>query len=134
MLCSLFKHATTVALLTGLLLRAMTPLGYMPAAPGSGLLFELCPDQLPAGFVMQDIGANAHQHHQGNSGNARSDAQPDQCQIGHLLFSAVAADQTVTEFDATPVVVVHSVSPVRPTSRRTASLYQPRAPPHLGNS
>jgi hypothetical protein len=134
MLRSLFKHATTVALLAGLLLRAMTPLGYMPASPGSGLLFELCPDQLPAGFVVQDSGTTAHHHHQGDSDNASTDAEPDQCQIGHLLFSAVAADQTVAEFDAIPVIIFHSVSPVQTTSRRTASIYQPRAPPHLGNS
>ena len=34
-----------------LLLRAVSPAGYMPAAAGTGLLFEFCPEGIPAGFM-----------------------------------------------------------------------------------
>ena len=77
-------------LLAGLILRAATPLGYMPASPGNGLLFELCPGQLPAGVVLRDT-ASGHEHHH-RSTDDNSPAEPDACQIGHLLTSIAAPD------------------------------------------
>ena len=77
-------------LLAGLALRAATPLGYMPASPGSGLLFELCPGQLPAGVVLRDQ-ASGHDHHQ-RSADDHAPAEPDACPIGHLLSSSAAPD------------------------------------------
>jgi len=128
------KQLIAIALLAGLVLRAVTPLGYMPAAPGSGLLFELCPDQLPAGVEMQVSATSAHHHHHGNTDDGATDAEPDRCQIGHLLFSAVAADQTTTDIISTPLIAHRNEAPVHRISGRTTSIYQPRAPPHLGNS
>jgi len=113
-------------------LRALTPLGYMPATAGSGLLFELCPDQLPAGFVVQNADASAHHHH-GNSDDTQSTAEADQCQIGHLLFSAVATDPAVGEFSAAPTATDFSVLPIQTFSCLTLSVYQSRAPPQLSS-
>jgi hypothetical protein len=132
MLRSTFKQTAVFALLVGMLFRALTPLGYMPAAPGSGLLFELCPEQIPSGFVFENAGAPTHQHHHGNS-DVEQTAEPDQCQIGHLLFSAVAVDQTVAQLDAAAPAKDVSSSPIQTFSRLTISVYQSRAPPHLGN-
>jgi hypothetical protein len=133
MVCFTFKRSALFVPLAGLLLRALTPLGYMPAAPGSGLLFELCPDQVPPGFVLQDADKSAHHHHNGNSDDARPSAESDQCQIGHLLFSAVAADPAVTQISDAPAVAEHFIPLIQAVSRLTVSVYQPRAPPHLSN-
>lgn len=130
MLRTAFKQTAVFALLAGLLFRALTPLGYMPAAPGNGLLFELCPDQISSGFVFNDAGTSAHHHH-GNSDDARTTAEPDQCQIGHLLFSAIAADSTVALFIAALPASDQTSPPSQTISRLTASAYQSRAPPYL---
>jgi len=132
MLRTVFKQTAVFALLAGLLFRALTPLGYMPAAPGSGLLFELCPDQLPAGIVFQDAGTSTHHHH-GNPDEAQQTAETDQCQIGHLLFSAVAVDQAITLPDAAPNTTDQAYLPIRTFPHLTVSVYQPRGPPHLRN-
>jgi hypothetical protein len=80
-----------VWVLATLLLRAAIPDGYMPAKAGSGLLFELCPSGVPAGFMMA-IAKSGHQHHHHGteSGDAHFDAA--QCPIGHLLSAAITVD------------------------------------------
>ncbi len=94
-LVSLFILATIVV-------RASIPEGFMPAAPGTGLLYELCPSAVP-GEVMQTLarwggkGQHAHHTHHGHSDAAAPDHashDSDQCQIGHLLASAVVVDTT----------------------------------------
>ena len=44
-----WRNLVTV-LLAGVVLRAFIPAGYMPAAPGKGLLFELCHDAANTNF------------------------------------------------------------------------------------
>jgi hypothetical protein len=61
----------------------------MPAASGSGLLFVLCPDQLP-GLAMP-AAHSAHVHGDGKS------AQADACDFGHLM-SAAAITEVSPEF------------------------------------
>ncbi len=81
-------------LLTGTLLRAFVPAGYMPAAPGKGLLFELCHDGVPPA-IMAALGghsaghdSHAHGHHgQHDADDAANAASP--CSIGHILSLAV---------------------------------------------
>ncbi len=126
------KQTSIIALCAGLVLRALTPLGYMPASPGSGLLFELCPDQLPAGFEMQGTDASAHHHHNGLN-DSQSVAEPDQCQIGHLLFSAIATGQATLDFSVEPAKTGRAFLPNQLLPRLTTSVYQSRAPPHLDN-
>ncbi len=71
-------------------LRALTPLGYMPAPANSGLLFELCPDGLPADVVQRILGGGHNHHHQHGDNIAKSES-PDRCPLGHLLCSVFAA-------------------------------------------
>ncbi|MDJ0750908.1 MAG: hypothetical protein QNJ11_15585 [Woeseiaceae bacterium] len=67
--------------------RALTPLGYMPAPAGSGLLYELCPEGMPA-EVLHVLGGGGHHHHHGDD-----DAGPaESCPIGHMLAPAMAVD------------------------------------------
>ncbi|MCH9695919.1 MAG: hypothetical protein K0U72_15505 [Gammaproteobacteria bacterium] len=83
-----YRKFAILALLAGLALRAITPLGYMPAA-GADLLFELCPDQMPVTFSAAKAFPD-HAHHHGSE--TESEGSADLCPVGHLLFSAVASD------------------------------------------
>jgi len=106
------RNLAVWALVAGLLLRAATPLGYMPGSVGSGLLFELCPGQLPAGFVLPGA-TSGHEHHHHSTGDD-APAEPDTCQIGHLLSSAAA----VGEFDSSePVSFEPAVVTTKPAAR-----------------
>jgi len=67
--------------------RALAPLGYMPASAGSGLLYELCPEGMPA-EVMRALSGSAHHHHHGGDESRTSES----CPIGHMLASAMAVD------------------------------------------
>lgn len=104
-------------LLAGLILRAATPLGYMPASLGSGLLFELCPGQLPAGVVLRDP-ASGHEHHH-RSADDSSPAEPDACQVGHLLSSTAAPDDPYINqaevFPSTDLTIQVAIPPLSAT-------------------
>lgn len=77
-------------LLATLLLRVSIPVGYMPAAAGSGLLFELCPEGLPAA-VMQALAPRYHHHHS-SSDEDHASFDAERCPVGHMLSSAIAVD------------------------------------------
>ena len=77
-------------LLATLALRVMIPVGYMPAVIGSGLLFELCPEGMPA-TVMQALGGH-HHHHEPNSDGDQASFDTEQCPVGHLLSSSMAVE------------------------------------------
>lgn len=84
-------------LVTGILLRAFIPAGYMPAAPGQGLLFELCPSSLPAGFTSA-LGDHEGHHAGHDVHDAHDEHEADNdCSLGHILSfafidAAVASD------------------------------------------
>ena len=64
------RHLKPMLLLSAaLLLRAAIPAGYMSATAGSGLLFEFCPEGIPAEFMQILAGDSGHEH-------------------GHMLLSA----------------------------------------------
>jgi hypothetical protein len=129
MIYPVLKRTVAIVLSAGLLLRALTPLGYMPGTSDDGFVFELCPEQLPPGFVMPGAGSANHQHHHGNSGESPADAEPDLCQIGHLLFSAMAVDQSDADIDSEqnlPQYVPESAQIIRLSA---VSAYRSRAPP-----
>lgn len=88
---ALIRRGCFVALLATVLLRAAVPAGYMPAPIGSGLLFELCPAGMPAGFLeaLTDAGRHAH-HAEEPAGGEHFDAE--HCPIGQLLSGAAAVD------------------------------------------
>lgn len=73
-------------LLAGVVLRAFVPAGYMPAAPGKGLLFELCHDGMPAEFMAALAGHGGHGHHGAHDGHGATGV----CSIGHILALAFA--------------------------------------------
>ena len=109
-----------------LCVRALTPDGYMPGSKDSGLLFELCPSGMPQ-EVMRVL-AGGHHHQQHGAGEGGSAASTEQCPIGHMLGSAVAADVSTPSdmLPETPLFVSETVAPCR---ARAAVAYHSRAPP-----
>lgn len=107
-------------------LRALTPEGYMAAAPGNGLLFELCPEGVPA-EVMQAI-TGKHHHHHGTDDGSESAQSSEQCPIGHMLSAAIAGDS-----DAADIAIAQQLpATLRHQSRLAQQLrtaYSSRAPP-----
>ena len=121
-----------VAVLATLVLRALTPEGYMPGSRDSGLLFELCPEGLPPEIMRAIGGESGHHHHHHDKDNGESDGDSmsgtEQCPIGHMLASAFAIDVT-----AEALVPTDQLPPVgaRGTVMRQRPFieYRSRAPP-----
>jgi hypothetical protein len=113
------------ALLAGVLLRAFIPAGYMPAAPGNGLLFELCHDGLPAAFM---VALGSHDHH-ASHGNHDDHVSGGDCSIGHILSLAFIDEvQTVLPaIEAPPGILV--TAPLQRLLRGQGRIYSARAPP-----
>lgn len=109
-----------------LLLRAIIPAGYMPAAAANGLLFEFCPEGVPAEFMQVLSGDSGHDH--GHTGHSDTDGDDHHCPVGHLLLAAAAVD------DAPQTIVVPATLALATTSSYsyssvTRSNYQSRGPP-----
>lgn len=117
-----------IAALAMLSLRALTPDGYMPGSKGSGLLFELCPSGMPPVIMQALAGEGNHHHHHGGDDSSGSVTGTEQCPIGHMLASVVAAD-TGTSSELAPDVAVFNAAPVFVTHRSTQTAYRSRAPP-----
>ena len=120
-----------VAALAMLALRALTPEGYMPGSPSSGLLFELCPSGMPAEIMQALNGGGHHSGHHGHHGHhGDNDAMSgtEQCPIGHMLASAVAADSTAAT-ELYPVGQAFDELPAAVSLAAQVSAYRSRAPP-----
>lgn len=78
------KHALLL-LCTTFVLRALIPIGYMPAAWDEGLPFVLCPDGLPNSIA--DV-LTGHDHHHGADEESATSDVADQCKFGHIVSSA----------------------------------------------
>ena len=124
-----YRKLAIVSVLAGFALRSLAPVGYMPSAVGDGLLFELCPEQLPAGFVLSSTSSHHDHHNQSASDTSQPADSADQCQIGHLLFSAIAVDAPMVDAIQNKAVSEFIPSATTTLSRSTASAYQSRAPP-----
>jgi len=124
-----FRTLAIVSVLTGFALRALAPVGYMPSAVGNGLLFELCPEQLPPGFVLSSTSSHHEHHNQATSETPQPADSTDQCQIGHLLFSAIAVDASAVDGNQKLAISEFIPSAITTISRTTASAYRSRAPP-----
>jgi hypothetical protein len=120
------RQLVLVAALATLALRALTPDGYMPGSADSGLLYELCPEGMPA-EIMQALGGNNHHHHHGDDGSA-SVTDTEQCPIGHMLASAMAMDSTPAS-DMLPDTPAYDNVPVAELFHTPAIGYRSRAPP-----
>lgn len=121
-------NTSLCALVLGLLaLRVLTPAGYMPASAGSGLLFELCPDGLPAALIASLSGSEDHHHHDG-AGDAASVSVADECPIGHMLsFSMAAGDVAIVDW--LPTLPSYHVEPTVSPYLAIRVQYLTRAPP-----
>ena len=121
--------------LAALALRALAPDGYMPAAPGSGLLYELCPSGMPDEIVQAqsrhggDHGHHGSHHHGSHGDDEDTQASADkQCPIGHMLASAIAFDVTPADEFAPGAELLVVEAPLA-TWRRHDTGYRSRAPP-----
>ncbi len=124
-----YRKLAIVSVLTGFALRALAPVGYMPSAVGDGLLFELCPEQLPPGFVLSSTSSHHDHHNQAASEPSQPAGGADQCQIGHLLFSAIAVDAPAVDEIQNKAISEFTPSAITTIPRATASAYRSRAPP-----
>ena len=120
------RHRVLLLLLATLLMRVAIPVGYMPAAAGSGLLFELCPEGMPAS-VMQALGGH-HHHHQAHSDQSEASFDAEQCPVGHMLSSAMATE-AVQALDVEPVLATYASPATVSQSNTTRTAYRSRAPP-----
>ncbi len=114
-----------IAALAMLALRALTPAGYMPGSPDSGLLYELCPSGMPA-EIMRALGGGHHQHHHHEKTGGM--AGDEQCPIGHMLAAAVAMDSLAATALAFGAQEIEAVPFVMPTAANITA-YRSRAPP-----
>ena len=121
------RQLVLVAALATLALRALTPDGYMPGSADSGLLYELCPEGMPA-EIMQALGGNNHHHHHGGDSEAASASSSEQWPIGHMLASAIAMDSTPAS-DMLPDTPAYDDVPVAELFHTPAIGYRSRAPP-----
>ncbi len=107
--------------------RALTPLGYMPASADTGLLYELCPEGVPA-EIMRALSGGGHHHHHGGHHGEDNAGPSESCPIGHMLAPAVAVD-----LDAATVVPPSSEAFVVPSivaiDSRAACRQRCRSPP-----
>jgi len=124
-----YQNFVIASVLAVFALRALAPVGYMPSAAGDGLLFELCPERLPPGFVLSSSSSHHDHHNQAAPGTPQAKESADQCQIGHLLFSAIAIDAPASEAIQSKPVAEFIPSAITTISRTTASAYRSRAPP-----
>jgi hypothetical protein len=107
-----------------MLLRAAIPAGYMPAAAGSGLWFEFCPEGVPAEF-MQVLAGDSHQDHDHTD---HADDDDHHCPLGHLLLSAAAVDDSL-QVIATPAAPVLAAASLYSYSSVSRTNYHSRGPP-----
>jgi hypothetical protein len=113
------------ALLAGIVLRAVVPAGYMPAAPGTGLLFELCHDGVPAGFMAALKGHGHHDHHGGHEDHGSA----GDCSIGHILALALADAPDVPDLPVLPAAAIYIAMAPRPQPVSRPFAYTARGPP-----
>jgi hypothetical protein len=128
------KLIAVVILLATLGTRAATPEGFMPAAPGKGLLFELCPTAVTPGVmaVIRSWQPGGHHMHHGHHGMAGDHGAHDreQCPIGHLLASAAAIDTTWAAAEI-PATAVYFAAPILLRASTSRASYSSRDPPSL---
>lgn len=122
------KKLLLVAALAMLSLRALTPDGYMPGTKGSGLLFELCPSGMPVEIMRALAGDEHHDHHHHGGDDSNPASGTEQCPIGHMLGSAVAADTGMPP-EVLPAAPEFVDAPVRILFRIQTASYRSRAPP-----
>ncbi len=123
------RQLVTLCVLASFAIRAFAPLGYMPSTSGSGLFFELCPEQLPPGFVLGNGSTNHNHQNHANSDTPTIEKGADQCQVGHFLLSALAIDTPAIDGIDSEGISAYTPITAATVVSRTASAYRSRAPP-----
>jgi hypothetical protein len=118
-------RSLVTVLLAAAILRAFVPAGYMPAVAGKSLLFELCHDGLPAGF-MEALGG---QGHHADHGSHDEHASGGDCSIAHILSMAFIEEAQTTEPAIQSPLGVFVAAPLMQLLRGHATAYSARAPP-----
>ena len=118
------RRNTLILLLAAMALRALMPVGYMPGSLSSGLLFELCPDGMPAGFV-QALGG---QHHHGAGDDDAAAHSFEQCTTGHLLAPAAITSSAPATLDLPDQPALSTIPRLLVTAAPRVA-YSSRAPP-----
>jgi hypothetical protein len=121
-------RSLVTVLLAAAILRAFVPAGYMPALPGKSLLFELCHDGLPAGF-MEALGGQGHHADHGSHGGHDEHASGGDCSIAHILSMAFIDEAQTTEPATQSTLGVFVAAPLVQLLRGHATAYSARAPP-----
>lgn len=118
--------------LIGLALRAIAPVGYMPASLAEGLPFVLCPGSAGAGLLLQTPGVAHHDHGQGVRDGTAEDARPAVtwkfCAFG-VLFAFVGPVAEHVALPALPAADPPPFAPDRITASLLARSWSARAPP-----
>jgi hypothetical protein len=127
MIRSTGSRRVALLLLATLLLRAAIPDGYMPSRVGSGLLFELCPSGVPAGFMEALAGAGSGHHH-GHEAGDETHFDASQCPIGHFLSMAALVDE-VRALDVEPAPATSAEWAAAAPASIARPLYRSRGPP-----
>lgn len=113
--------------------RALTPLGYMPAAFAEGGPFMLCPSGSQAALVQYFESRHGNAHHGGHhhgAGDANHDQHRDgsECPIGASFAAAVPVTLLALEASPPPASPP-ALSADAPVATVPASRYHSRAPP-----
>jgi hypothetical protein len=112
-------------MLGAVLLRAFVPAGYMPAAPGQGLLFELCDAGLPTSF---SEALDAHAHHGGHDAHEDHGTFGD-CSFGHIVAGAAIDAPDVPALAIEPAHTALSVITADARAAQRVYARAPRGPP-----
>ncbi len=111
-------------------LRALVPVGFMPAAVGQGWFLQLCPQGMSEAAMAVLLGKQHHHHHHQTQGKAQS-ASPVQCELG----GGVSVTLTVIHLALAPhaLLQLDRIAPLEGRSR--ASQWPrttfPRGPPMI---
>jgi hypothetical protein len=114
-------------------LRALIPVGFMPAGNGD-LALRICPEGFPAVLLAGDDAHAAHQHHDHDSGAPAHDHKS--WMSGHCVFGAAASapplchSSIVALASETDVIAVRG-EPADVSSQLRFRIAQPRGPPSL---
>ena len=120
------RSRALLVLAAAVFLRAVVPAGYMPSSVGSGLLFELCPEGVPAEFMAMLSGSKGHDH--GDQHSEHHEAGGHDCSMGHLLLSAAAVDNSADN-EVAPATPVFAIVPRYSFTSAVRTHYHSRGPP-----
>ena len=111
-------------------LRALVPTGYMPASAGTGFLFEMCHDAVPAAVLAAMSGTSSHDHHHGvDAGSDHSAATSDACSLGHMLSQVFLESDPVLEVVSPELATPETPTPAYRLTLAPRYRQAPRGPP-----